>query len=344
MEIQVINSNTDVTELINYETQFSELNKYIKHTFIKDELSKNQSVIDSIVKKCVFYMSLMFDDFGHEENKFLICKLAKAICVTCKYDKIIFDNKQYVNLILPILKIGKNMGININKAFFELDFSKKIKSKNVVCEFKKIISEYENIDSDDESCSSEYDIIFERQSSTDSENSIEITKITPVHDNEIVIYSNCKSENQTKIKNIKKWEELLNHDSVYELFFDKNFYFDEKVTFMPNLEILNLPDSFNQPLINLPQSLKYLTLGNNFNSKILLPSNLKCITFGRNFNQHIDNYPESLTHITFGENFDQQLLDHQIPKNIKSIKINKMNYANKQNKLSKSSLIKNLTK
>ena len=67
--------------------------------------------------------------------------------------------------------------------------------------------------------------------------------------------------------------------------------------------------------INLPETLKYLTLSPNFNQTVNnLAKNLLHLTFGYRFNQSVDNLPETLTHLTFGRDFNQSV--EKLPKNL----------------------------
>lgn len=97
---------------------------------------------------------------------------------------------------------------------------------------------------------------------------------------------------------------------------------------------------FNQPIDNLPYTIKSLIFGYNFNQLLdylpnsiesiefgigfnqpvnNLPNSLKSIKFGGKFNQSIDNLPNSVEILTLGDGFNQPI--NKLPTNIKSLLI-----------------------
>jgi hypothetical protein len=72
---------------------------------------------------------------------------------------------------------------------------------------------------------------------------------------------------------------------------------------------------FNQPVDNLPISLTHLTFGMYFNQPVdNLPKNLTYLKFGHSFNQPVDNLPENLTYLEFWYDFNQPV--DNLPKKI----------------------------
>jgi hypothetical protein len=90
---------------------------------------------------------------------------------------------------------------------------------------------------------------------------------------------------------------------------------------LPNcLKYIEFGEEFNQPINNLPNCLKYLELGHDFNQPINnLPNTLTYLVFGDSFNQLIGNLPNSLTHLNVGFTFNKQILN--LPKNIKHLEL-----------------------
>ena len=73
---------------------------------------------------------------------------------------------------------------------------------------------------------------------------------------------------------------------------------------------------FNKQIDNkLPNSIKYLDVGNSFNQSVdNLGMNLEEIVFGRAFNQPVDNLPFSIKSLTFGHSFNHPI--NNIPNSI----------------------------
>lgn len=67
------------------------------------------------------------------------------------------------------------------------------------------------------------------------------------------------------------------------------------------------PESFNQPIDNLPNSVTYLEVGDDFDSHIIFPKNLKHFVVGHNYNYPIDGLPNGVKKLEFGFYFNQPL-------------------------------------
>ena len=94
-----------------------------------------------------------------------------------------------------------------------------------------------------------------------------------------------------------------------------------------NLEHLVLGAKFNQPLNNLPNSLKTLILGIEFNQPLdNLPNRIKilCCQNCIGFSHNLDYLPESLEHIVIPYNFDKSL--NNLPQNIRILDLYRISY------------------
>ena len=93
---------------------------------------------------------------------------------------------------------------------------------------------------------------------------------------------------------ITKLEILCEYDTPLQL--NKN----------PLLTHLKLGFAFNQPVGNLPSSLRHLSFRGSFDQSVdELPSNITHLTFGDFFNKNVDSLPSSITHLIFGSEFNQ---------------------------------------
>eukprot|EP00913_Durusdinium_trenchii_P011249 g10563.t1 len=77
--------------------------------------------------------------------------------------------------------------------------------------------------------------------------------------------------------------------------------------------------------IRLPDSLKHLTFGMDFNASLdnaKLPSKLQSLTFGHDFNESLDHVklPDGLQSLTFGHDFNESLDDVELPDGLQSLK------------------------
>jgi hypothetical protein len=85
----------------------------------------------------------------------------------------------------------------------------------------------------------------------------------------------------------------------------------DKLDILPyGLTQLTINGKFNQPLDNLPNSIKeiYFDAGSIFNQPVdVLPSNLKILSFGKYFNHNINNLPNGLQVLILSTNFDKSL-------------------------------------
>lgn len=127
---------------------------------------------------------------------------------------------------------------------------------------------------------------------------------------------------------------LPNH--INKLYFGnqyrQKFYYD----LLPGkLEFLKLGDSYDYNILHLPESLKYLIIGNRFNNKIdiLNNLNLKYLEIGNEFDKTL-YIPDNLTTLKLGNKFNEAL---NINENLIKLKFgyNFNNYVNfdKNNKL-----------
>lgn len=122
-------------------------------------------------------------------------------------------------------------------------------------------------------------------------------------------------------------------NTLIEIYFSELSKFNKSLDCLPNsLKILTLGNNYNQPIDNLPTSLTELTLGNNYNQPLdYLPQSMTHLTIGRNwfkyfhasckFNQPINNLPTSLIELIFSdESIFQKSLDN-LPNSLKKIRI-----------------------
>lgn len=85
-------------------------------------------------------------------------------------------------------------------------------------------------------------------------------------------------------------------------------------------KITHLTIRSNCPVNNLPESVKYLEFGYNFNQPVdNLPRNIVKITFGGRFNQQVNNLPANLIDLEFGLYFNQPI--DNLPSNLKTLKL-----------------------
>lgn len=111
--------------------------------------------------------------------------------------------------------------------------------------------------------------------------------------------------------------------SVTELYLD--FEFPKDLSYLnlasQNIKMnLYLEFLFNQIII--PNSVKYLEFGNDFNKKLInkIPNSVETLIFGHSFDQNIENYiPDSVITLEFGDNFDQPIKDC-IPNSVKYLR------------------------
>lgn len=85
-------------------------------------------------------------------------------------------------------------------------------------------------------------------------------------------------------------------------------------------KITHLTIRSNCPVDNLPESVKYLEFGYNFNQPVdNLPRNIVKLTFGGRFNQQVNNLPYGLVDLEFGLYFNQSI--DNLPCNVKTLKL-----------------------
>ena len=109
--------------------------------------------------------------------------------------------------------------------------------------------------------------------------------------------------------------------SLKVLKFEGSSCFNQPLPNLPNsLKLLKLGNDFNQPLSNLSNSLKLLNLGFKFNQPLPnLPNSLKYLRLGNDFNQPLPNLPNSLKSLNLGFNFNQPLPN--LPDGLKYLKL-----------------------
>lgn len=97
--------------------------------------------------------------------------------------------------------------------------------------------------------------------------------------------------------------------------------FNKKLEFPKGLEILEI-DGYNQVLDNLPENLKVLKLGHDFNHDLdNLPDSIEEIYLGNTFNRPIYRFPRNIKKIDFGKEFSQDI--PEIPDGTETIVIHK---------------------
>jgi hypothetical protein len=97
---------------------------------------------------------------------------------------------------------------------------------------------------------------------------------------------------------------------ITHLVFVKSFNHSLRSQLPKSLISLSLSDNYNTPLIagDLPESLKYLTLGKNFDQiDSVLPDGLTHLIFGTCYNKSIHQYPRALKELTFGHEYNKPL-------------------------------------
>jgi hypothetical protein len=97
--------------------------------------------------------------------------------------------------------------------------------------------------------------------------------------------------------------------------------FNKRLQFPKSLETLEI-GGYNQPLDNLPQGLKRLKLGYNFDHELdNLPDSIEEMHLGSRFDKIIYKLPRNLKEIDFGEAFSQ--LPPEIPEGTEIITLNR---------------------
>ena len=95
-------------------------------------------------------------------------------------------------------------------------------------------------------------------------------------------------------------------DNIKELHL--GYYYNIKLSNLPNLTKLVLSHEFNQPLDELPLSLKILVLGVKFSQPLdNLPNELDELILSNHYNESIDNIPDSITYLYIGIFFKQPI-------------------------------------
>ncbi|RYX79725.1 hypothetical protein EON71_00450 [bacterium] len=131
---------------------------------------------------------------------------------------------------------------------------------------------------------------------------------------------------------IPEWIESLSfHEPAIEIDLGKfkklkqfksvNIYATKIVNLPATLLKLEMHDRFTDEIEKdyLPKMLKYLQLGDNFNSCLdNLPLTLTHLRFGMRFNNCIKNIPNSITHLEFGRRYNYKIT--QLPSNLELLK------------------------
>lgn len=145
------------------------------------------------------------------------------------------------------------------------------------------------------------------------------------------------------MKIISLYKTLALHDYNKELNdlpdFLENLYlsshFDQPVNNLPKtLKKLSIGDfindRFNQSVNNLPVNLEILQLGTKFNQSVdYLPNSLKILILGTEFNQPINNLPNLLEELTIGYKYNNCYFNQSVDNLPKSLKILLLNLDNK---------------
>lgn len=94
-------------------------------------------------------------------------------------------------------------------------------------------------------------------------------------------------------------------------------------SFPPNLVVLKFDprSTFNKPIHDLPSSLRWLNLGNNFNNKITFNEGLEYVSFGKKFNKKMI-LPSSLIYLEFCHNLAVYNINSERCNNLSEIRIN----------------------
>ena len=219
-------------------------------------------------------------------------------------------------------KYFKNYLINCINNFFEQENNNKNEND---------INYYDN------HCHEEYLIDPDYSSVTYSDNDSDSNSDNEICDDEIKysieINSNFKKNMVKNFSNVKEiYYNIYNKDnnitdlsefvklqSIHYMI-DENFVLNFK--FPQNLVKINfMKCNFNNELLNLPDNLKELYLGDKFDQLVNnLPSDLKILKFSNYsvFNQTLDNLPLGLNILFLGINYNNKL-DH-LPENLKILK------------------------
>jgi hypothetical protein len=114
---------------------------------------------------------------------------------------------------------------------------------------------------------------------------------------------------------------ILEENKVSSIEFKPSFNFS--ISGLPsciNSIIFSLNSDFNQPLDNLPSSLKYLELYDKFNQPLdLLPEGLKRLIINAEFNYPLDNLPAGLEYLEIRGAFNHPI--NNLPLGLKQLRI-----------------------
>jgi hypothetical protein len=104
---------------------------------------------------------------------------------------------------------------------------------------------------------------------------------------------------------------------------DYNESIDKILESLQNLEVLCLAKNYNQPINNIPKTLKKLVLGYSYNNSLDILENidnLEILELGLKFNQTLNNLPKKLKKLKFGHKFNQSI--DNFPLSIEELEVN----------------------
>ena len=141
--------------------------------------------------------------------------------------------------------------------------------------------------------------------------------------NQIIFYLTVKDKlivlsiskfHHNLIKLISFDEKVYLRKIIGSPYFNKftNIIVENQVYILNKITHLTFDDNFDQPIINIPNTVKYLTFGFYFNRSInnVIPNGVIHLIFGCKFNLIIrDTIPNSVTHLTFGCKFYVSKMD-----------------------------------
>jgi hypothetical protein len=115
----------------------------------------------------------------------------------------------------------------------------------------------------------------------------------------------------------------LTNCNIKTIYFIGNFNSKINKNNLPiTIEKIVMLCEYNQPINNLPDSIKYLNVGDNFNhlvNKNNLPKFITYLNLGQHYNYDINNLPDTITYLELGYNFNSSII--KLPNSIKLLKI-----------------------
>jgi len=122
--------------------------------------------------------------------------------------------------------------------------------------------------------------------------------------NKLVLFQTSKQLQE--LRNLVQFQIFISNHLI------KNRYVinltDAMVTKVPqSIKYLTMDESFNSR-VDIRINLRYLKFNNEFNKKIIyLPDSLQILIFGKQFNQDDHYLPPFLTHLTYGDDFNHEI-------------------------------------